>query len=341
MKKNLRAAAMLVGVITIGLGLGVAAGDIVQDAAEARAREAAGPLVADAVRPDPAPTLAAMGAPGSSAPAATAPKAAPSAAAEPSALAAGSAAAGPTLPLPSVDDPAGLLADLVTFARSGKGRLAIGAGIVLLVWLLRRHVFKRVPWFTTQLGGYVASFGTTALLYVGGALGADMAISLDIIADALATGFAASGQHEAARDVVVAARARGAHLATMLVIASVSLLAGVVIVSSAAGCGVVQKSGAAPAVIECTSHAEEVDAFTAELAALLAGGSSWRDVYARAKEAGKVIGGCAVAKLVTDYLARPTLGAPADDRDEARATLERFRAEVAGGATFRTAAGDL
>jgi hypothetical protein len=364
MRAKFRAAASLVGVIALGLGLGVVTDDLVHTAGEASAHAiaapfaagsavAAAPAVASAKPIDndllvsdvtglavPPPAKPAGGVARPAPPPASEPPAAAGSALEPDAITAPAQPA-PALPLPSIDDPAGTLADLVTFARSGKGRLAIGAAVVLLVWLLRRHGFRRVPWFRTQLGGYVAGFGSSALLYLGGALGADMSISFDIVADALATGFAASGQHEAARDVLLAARARGAHIATMLLITAVSVLASAVIVSSAAGCGPWPKAGAGKATIDCAAASQEAIAdLAADLRPLAEGATpAWEAVYDRAKAAGMAVGGCALQRLMSDYLARPEMGVDGSPTDKAgaRATFERFRAEVADGAEYRAA----
>lgn len=254
---------------------------------------------------------------------------------------AGAAAAEPPgFPLPSLEIPEDTLADLISFARSGKGRLAIGAAIVLLVWLLRKHILHRIAWFQTQRGGYVASFGTTLLLYVSGGLGAGV-FSVDLIADALATGFTAGHQHELVGDLAAAAKRRAVSAAQVLLVLLTTIgTAGLVVVTlaTAGSCGAWQKSGAGQALIDCTVQNQvRVEAVGAELKPLVTSGD-WGGFYDRAKDAGIAIGGCAAAQVVQEFLSgrRAT-----PETWKARDTFERFRAELAGGATYRTAQGDL
>ena len=76
---------------------------------------------------------------------------------------------------------------------------------------------------------------------------------------------------------------------------------------------------------------------------VFAGGGTWSDVEAQAIAAGKDLGGCALAEVVEEYLAPPRGRAapPAESGRAARAALEDFRSRVAGGATFKTASGNL
>jgi len=223
------------------------------------------------------------------------------------------------------------LLDVVEFSRTGKGRLVIAIAIVLLVRLLRRHAFRRVAWFGTTIGGYTAAFGTTMLLYASAALGADV-VSLDVLADGVATGFAASGQHEAARDAAAAVKRRAAVIGTALLV----MLAAA---CPASGCAPAARVGGAagPALIDCIgANQEAIQALGDELAELAKRGS-WSAVFERAREAGKVIGGCALVETVRGFYAPAFAPMPAD----AHETLERFRAEVAGGALWRTVRGDV
>lgn len=327
MNAKIRTTLMIVGVLTAGVSASVLAENAAKDVGEARGIAAADRL------PTPRTALVA-----DNEPAVAPPAAAPSAqGAVVDSPASGSAAAPAAIveppvtepPLPSIDDPAGTLADLVQFARSGLGRLAVGAGIVLLVWLLRRHVFRRVAWFSTTLGGYVAAFGSTALLYVGGVLGADMALTIDVFADALATGFAASGQREAARDVGRAAKAHAIKVATVAVVAltaSASLLV-------AGGCGAAQ-GPRTTAVIECSlEHQDKIAALVLELRPLLSGERpDIAAVVLKAAAAGVAVGACALARLAEEP-AGTTLTASV--AGPAREALERFRTEHAGGATIQ------
>ncbi len=92
--------------------------------------------------------------------------------------------------------------------------------------------------------------------------------------------------------------------------------------------------------IDCTvDHAADIANVLDALKSALSGGG-WSAVYTRAKQAGTDIGGCALAELVQDYLGGKAAPAKGEGQT-ARATLEKFRSEEAGGATFITPAGAL
>lgn len=97
------------------------------------------------------------------------------------------------------------------------------------------------------------------------------------------------------------------------------------------------------AVVDCTlQNQEQIAALIGEFRTLLSGQlPDWSAIYQRAKQAGKAIGGCALAELVQDYLGNKASPPPQADSWTANNTLERFRREEAGNATFHTAKGDL
>lgn len=252
----------------------------------------------------------------------------------------------------SVDDPVGTLGEFLAFARSGKGRLAVGAALVLIVWLLNvPWLLGRFAFFGTKLGKYTLGFGSAALLYVGTALGSDdVAITFNLIGDALVAGFAASGKWEALRDVMARpmARAAAATTASMLLLATTLYLA-------VAGCRHVKPiaDDVGDAVIDCV--VKEVADKLPDVIHLMkcrAGIAAdcppvstvdWPAIEQIAINEGKIIGGCALASVVNQYLApAPGRRAPAPDASwAARDALERFRAREAGGATFKTTQGNL
>lgn len=240
---------------------------------------------------------------------------------------------------PSVEDPMGTLAELVTFARTGKGRLAIGCALVLLVWLLRSYVLQRIQFFTSKLGGYAAGFGTAAILYVGGGLAADMPLTFNLIADALVAGFAASGKYEALADL---ARTKITPNMRMGAVSFAAIIAGVYITVSACGGRPIP---IAHTVIDCINENHDAkDKLEAELMPLIVGVKpDWSAVGDKALDAGVKVGGCVLAELVQRYLAPPAgrMAPAVDEGHAARDALEQFRAKHASGATFRTAAGDL
>lgn len=97
------------------------------------------------------------------------------------------------------------------------------------------------------------------------------------------------------------------------------------------------------AVIDCTvQNQDQISQLIGEFRPLISGDApDWAAVYQRAKNAGKAIGGCALAQLVQEYLGNRTAPPAQADSWNAYNTLERFRREEAGNATFKTAAGDL
>lgn len=71
----------------------------------------------------------------------------------------------------------------------------------------------------------------------------------------------------------------------------------------------------------------------------------WQCVGKDLESEGKVLGGCALVKLLAGSppppASTPGIAARMADDDPGRAALERFRAKVAGGATFHTSMGDF
>ena len=112
-------------------------------------------------------------------------------------------------------------------------------------------------------------------------------------------------------------------------------------------------------IVDCTKENQaDIERLVLEFRPLLQLESpDWSAVIAAAVASGRNIGGCALAKLVDQYLGglwavNVAPSAPASvskavesgtrtARDElARAQFERYRQEFAGGAIFRTEAGD-
>lgn len=247
------------------------------------------------------------------------------------------------LPVNPPDDPAEIVGQGVQFARTGKGRAAVGTAMVLLVWILRRIAKPKVPWFATKVGGYVLSFGCATILYIGGGLIADITITFNLIFDAFTTALAAGGGWEALLDVLGYAKARGA---------AASAAAGASIVITAVGCYmIIAFASCTPAkhagstVIDCLI-AEAKPAIAeakADLDATFASGPDWAKILAQAEAHGVNAGGCALAELVQNYLAPAPgrMAPPVAAGHDAKNALETFRANTANGATFKTASGDL
>jgi hypothetical protein len=113
--------------------------------------------------------------------------------------------------------------------------------------------------------------------------------------------------------------------------------------AGSAGCPGPGPSPAVNAVVDCTiENQDKIAALLAEFRPLISGQApDWSAVYQRAKQAGKAIGGCALATLVQEYLGNRTAPPSQADGWSAYNTLDRFRREEAGNATFHTRAGDL
>jgi hypothetical protein len=93
-----------------------------------------------------------------------------------------------------------------------------------------------------------------------------------------------------------------------------------------------QRTAVEHALIDCTTadHAAQIEMVEAALAKL----TKWDDRYTTAAAYGAVIGGCALLHVVQNSPASASFMP-----DEGRATFERFRGEVAGGANYKTAGG--
>lgn len=190
---------------------------------------------------------------------------------------------------------------------------------------------------------------TAVIIYVAGRFGFDLdpAVLDRIFAAFLvyvgAQGVADVGKSAAQVNAVstsapgsIEAQAAVKRIASTLGVAALIALGGVALASTTA-CTGVEKAGTA--IVDCTkANQASIEALILEFRSLLAGQApDWAAVEARAISAGETIGGCALAELISGS-ARP---ATARSVDPGRATLEDFRARVAGGATFRTARGDL
>lgn len=240
------------------------------------------------------------------------------------------------LPLPSADNPTGTLAQLITFARTGKGRLAFGAGIVLLVWLLRSVVFKRVPWLQTKTGGYLFGFGTTAILYVGGGLLADLPITFNLIADALSVGFASGGKWEAALDMAGAMRAHAANVAKVgLVVLTFAVLLG-------SSCKPYVPPTFAPVADCVNAERDKIDPLIASFWPKDGGAPDWGSIKDQAIADATDIAICAAGEFIQQYLApKPGNAAPPPEVSRtARDTFEEIR-KAHGGQHLKTKYGTL
>lgn len=107
-------------------------------------------------------------------------------------------------------------------------------------------------------------------------------------------------------------------------------------------CTAAQRTATGPALIDCTAaNGAAIGATAASMRSdcVVAGTTSWTCVETHAAAVAVAIGGCAFLEVLA---AQPKTSAAAASStpDPGRAAFERFRSERAGGATFRTAAGD-
>jgi hypothetical protein len=108
---------------------------------------------------------------------------------------------------------------LVRFLENGMSLPAVGAGLVLIVGLLRKWLAGRWPWFSSKVGGYALAYGATAVVYLGTALEQGQAVSGKLIWMALTAGLTASGVLDHWRDVSVAAKKAVPKIVPLLLLA--------------------------------------------------------------------------------------------------------------------------
>lgn len=103
-----------------------------------------------------------------------------------------------------------------------------------------------------------------------------------------------------------------------------------------AGCPA-DPNGPRQTAINCLGvNRPQIASLLVELSPLVSGNKpDWPSVYQRAKTAGTSIGGCVLAELVQNYLGGTRAPEPGDGWT-AHETLERFRAQEANNATFKT-----
>lgn len=98
-------------------------------------------------------------------------------------------------------------------------------------------------------------------------------------------------------------------------------------------------------IIDCTAESQsDLVRVIEQMGPLLKGDEpNWTKAKSDALAAGEKIGGCALAWVIQQYMAPPagTALPPPEQAIKAKETLETFRKEHAGGATFHTKAGDL
>lgn len=122
--------------------------------------------------------------------------------------------------------------------------------------------------------------------------------------------------------------------------------AATIVVTCTSSCSQVTRAGRA--VIDCTrSDEQRIAVLIAEFVPLVVGDApNWMAVETKAIDAGREIGGCALAEFVQGFLVAASTEAFAalpisESARAARATFEDFRTRVGDGATFHTRRGEL
>lgn len=236
-------------------------------------------------------------------------------------------------------------AGLFTLIMTGKYLAAVGVFLVLFVSALRSVLSTRVPWFATKPGGYLLGFGSATLLYLGAAWQQGAGVTLALFATALAAGWTAAGSWEHFLDLITWLKTKPPMAQATAAGMAAILICGVALSAASTGCRLEQV--AQHAIVDCTKANEgELKATADALWDALAHGASWSVVEDKAIGAGVTIGGCALALTVQRYGDQGAQSFTGQSvatgaREDAHRALEDFRAKHAGGATFRTAGGDL
>jgi hypothetical protein len=249
-------------------------------------------------------------------------------------------------PVPTVTPDIGGLLQLLL---SGYYLPAVGLTLVILVAAVRAGAAKFVsPWFNTKLGGYTTAYVTSYALYLGTTWLSGAAFDSHVLVMAFTAALTASGVLDHWRDVLALLTGQPVEQAAKIVVNNnvTMVLAVALLVGCAAGqsgCGAAQHGS--DTVISCIEqNAGSIAASVADTWARCrppGGAIDWACVENHAITDGKLIGGCALADIVQEYLTPPAGRAAPVDGLAARGALEDFRSKHAGGATYRTAKGDI
>lgn len=196
----------------------------------------------------------------------------------------------------AVADPIALIQQIVDFARTGHGTMAVGAGLTLVVWILRSGLLKKVSWFSTTLGGWTLGLSTAVIAYVSASLLAGQGVTVGLIVNALLAGLAAAGGWEAVKDVASSG-------SSTKKIASVSLLLCVMLVATLPGCGGSVKTDAKEVVtdvVDCTKgDLAALEGLVPSILPLLTGDKpDWKTIEAQLETAGARVASCVLANLI-------------------------------------------
>lgn len=224
-------------------------------------------------------------------------------------------------------DPVDLLTRLYEFMRTGKGTMAVGVANLLVVWLARTVLSKKIAWFGTMVGGYVLGFGTAVLEYLGIGITTTGMFTFGMLANAIGAGFVASGGWEAFRDILTKSNRKVVGVTT----------AAILFLTALPGCGTGPGPVIANAVIDCAKvNQDELTSLVTEFTPIVFSGSvDWDKVKAKAKLSGLDMAGCVIGELVNAYLSNRK---SSDNGDgwKARQYFESFRSRELNNATVKT-----
>lgn len=102
----------------------------------------------------------------------------------------------------SPEDPAATAQALYEAIKAGQWLVAVGAGLILVVWLARLGLGKLHPWFKGKAGGWAVSMGTALLTSLGASFVAGSSPSPGLLMAAVSAAFVAAGGWEGAKDFV-------------------------------------------------------------------------------------------------------------------------------------------
>lgn len=239
-------------------------------------------------------------------------------------------------PAAAPSDATGLLAELYDAIANGDWFPAAGAATLLLLLGAHKLLLPRFPSLSSKTWGVAILAALAGIGALANAWLAEAPVDATTLFGALKV-FATAVVGYFVGGKVLTARKTSAPAAVLL------LAIGGATLTTQTGCpGPGPGPVIADTVIDCLGdNRPQINALLLELTPLLALTSpDWSAVYQRAKHAGKAVGGCALAELVQRYLGGRT-AVPDSESWRAHDALERFRAAEAGGATFRTAAGNL
>jgi len=107
-------------------------------------------------------------------------------------------------------DPGSLIGGFYDAIRTGRGTVAIGIALMLVVWAFRSGLGSRWAWFKSPIGGYALGFALPAIVYVGSALYASQPLTASLVVNAIGAGWVAAGGWQHLQDAIEKMRAKPA-----------------------------------------------------------------------------------------------------------------------------------